>query len=72
MSEVRTVLLGQYLDENAELIVARLDQADIRWYVKRSGSLARMLFAGDWGTYVFVEESRLAEARELADGIAPS
>jgi hypothetical protein len=66
VAQVRTVLLGQFVDENAERIVEQLERAGIGWYVKRSGGLARVLFAGDWGTRIFVEEPRLAEAQSLA------
>jgi hypothetical protein len=66
VADVRTVLLGQFLDENAERIVERLEEAGIRWFVKRSGGVARVLFAGDWGTRIFVEEPRLEQARQLA------
>lgn len=66
MADTNTLLLGQFTDEHAELIVGRLESAGIVWWVKRSGGLARMLFAGDWGVRIFVEESRAAAAAELA------
>jgi hypothetical protein len=62
MADVDTVQLGQFTDENAEAIVERLEMAGITWWVKRSGGLARVLFAGDWGVRVFVDASRAEEA----------
>jgi cell division septation protein DedD len=62
MADVDTVQLGQFTDENAEAIVDRLEMAGITWWVKRSGGLARVLFAGDWGVRVFVDASRAEEA----------
>lgn len=69
MSETRTVELGQYLDERAGAIAARLEDAGIAHWVKRSGGLTRLLSAGDWGTRVFVDADRLEEARLLADEV---
>lgn len=66
MDDLRTVQLGQFTDENAELVVERLEAAGIVWWVKRSGGLARMLSASDWGVRVFVDEQRLGDARALA------
>jgi hypothetical protein len=62
MADVDTVQLGQFTDENAEIIVERLEMAGITWWVKRSGGLTRVLFAGDWGVRVFVDASRADEA----------
>lgn len=66
MSEVSTVLLGQFTDEHAEQLVERLEAAGIVHWIKRSGGLARLLFAGDWGTRIFVEQTRAEDAAELA------
>lgn len=66
MSGVSTVLLGQFTDEHAAELVDRLEAAGIVYWVKRSGALARVLFAGDWGTRVFVEETRAEDAAVLA------
>ncbi|MFU8841258.1 MAG: hypothetical protein ACNA8R_11140 [Nitriliruptoraceae bacterium] len=66
MSATRTVELGQYLDEHAEAIAARLDAAGIVSWAKRSGGLTRLLSAADWGTRLFVDADRLEEARRLA------
>ncbi|MCC5948260.1 MAG: DUF2007 domain-containing protein [Nitriliruptoraceae bacterium] len=61
-----TVLLGQFTDDNAERIVARLEDAGITWWVKSGGRFTRALFAGEWGTRVFVDEARLEQARTIA------
>lgn len=66
MTGTRTVELGQYLDEHAEVIADRLAAADIVHWAKRSGGLTRWLSAGDWGTRLFVDADRLEEARRLA------
>lgn len=66
MSGPRTVELGQYLDEHAEAIAVRLEDADIVHWAKRSGGLTRLLSAGDWGTRLFVDADRLDDARRLA------
>ncbi len=66
---MRTVHLGQYTDEHADAIVAALDQAGIHHWEKRTGRWSRLFFAGDWGTRIFVDADRLAEAEELADRV---
>lgn len=69
MDQVRTELLGQFTHERAELVVAALAEAGIVVWTKRSGALASLLFAGDWGTRVFVDASRRAEAEALASQV---
>ncbi len=63
---VRTVELGQFEDERAEVVAQRLEDVGIVWWSKTSGRLARTLFAGDWGTRIFVDRSRLEEAQRIA------
>lgn len=67
--KVRTVELGQFEDDNAQLIAAALKEAGIVWWSKGSGRFARMLFAGEWGTRLYVDAARLDEARQLAADI---
>lgn len=69
MPATPTVYLGQFTDENAAAIGELLDRAEIVWWAKSSGRLTRMVFAGDWGTRLFVEASRKAEAIELAQRV---
>jgi len=63
---VRTVYLDQFEDDTAGRILEALDRAGIAWHVKCTGRLARTLFVGEWGTRIFVDQERLAEAREIA------
>ena len=69
MAQARTVELGQFTDENAERIAAVLEQAEIPWWHKGSGRFTRLLSAGDWGVRIFVDQARLDEARQLAQGV---
>jgi hypothetical protein len=66
VGDVRTVELGQFTDENAERVAERLEQAGIVWWHKTSGRFTRLISAGDWGTRVYVDATRLDEARRLA------
>jgi uncharacterized LabA/DUF88 family protein len=66
VSDVRTVELGQFTDENADTIAARLEDAGIVWWFKQSGRWGRTLFLGDWGTRLYVDATRLDEAKALA------
>jgi len=65
VAQARTVQLGQFVDENADLIGGRLTAAGIQHWGKRSGGLTRWLSAADWGTRIFVEEARLDEAKRI-------
>lgn len=67
----RSVYLGQFTDENAEKVLAALDDAGIDTRTKSSGAFARLVFAGDWGVRIFVPEERADDASEVARGIAP-
>jgi hypothetical protein len=72
VADVRTTLLGQFTDDHAEVIAERLHGAGIVFWVKVSGRFTRVLFAGDWGVRIFVDEARSEEAvaiaREVTDG----
>jgi hypothetical protein len=68
---VRTTYLGQYTDEHANEIAGLLEDAGIAWYYKQAWGPFRVLFLGDWGTRLFVDEARLDEARELAKRVVP-
>lgn len=63
---VETVYLGQYTWDNANRIAERLEDAGIVWWHKQSGSIMRILSAQDWGVRLFVDKSRLDEARTIA------
>lgn len=72
MSEVRTVQLGQFTDENADAVAEALEAAGITWFFKQSGRWGRTLFLGEWGTRLFVDASRIDEARALAEDVLGS
>lgn len=60
---IKTVQLGQFTDEHANEIAGRLEKAEIVWWYKQPG-----YFSSIWekGTRLFVDESRLEEARLIA------
>jgi Putative prokaryotic signal transducing protein len=64
--KVSTVYLGQYTEAHAEAIVKALEDAGITWWQKGAGRVAKILFAGDWGVRLFVDEKRIDEARAIA------
>jgi hypothetical protein len=63
---MRTVHLGQFTEEHAEAIAARLEAAGITWWAKQHSALVGWLSASDWGARLFVDADRLDEARSLA------
>jgi len=70
--DVRTVHLGEFSAQHADLIAEQLDAHEIVWWSKEPGPLSRI-----WqlGVELFVDRERLAEARELAAAVlqhAPS
>ena len=67
--KVSTVYLGQYTDEHAEAIAGALEEAGIVWWYKRTSRLTRVLFAGDWGVRLFVDERKLDEAKAIAEKV---
>jgi hypothetical protein len=62
--DVRTVHLGEFSWEHADLIAEQLTEHGIVWWSKEPGLLSRV-----WqlGVELFVDRERLDEARELAD-----
>ena len=69
MAGPRTVQLGQFTEENAERVIAALEDAGIVWWHKRHGRFVQLLSAADWGVRVFVEADRLEDARAIARDI---
>jgi hypothetical protein len=65
----RSSYLGQYTDEVANAIAGRLEDAGIAWSYKQAGFLTRIAFVGEWGTRMFVDADRLAEARVIAKNV---
>jgi hypothetical protein len=66
---IRTTYLGQFEHDHAEKIAAGLEEAQIAWYYKQFGWLTKLLFAGDWGVRLFVDVSRIDEARSIVDRV---
>lgn len=71
MPKQRSVYLGQYTDMVANEIAGALHEAGIPWHYKQSGAVGKALFIGEWGTRLYVEASRLEEAREIAGRVEP-
>ncbi len=63
---VSTVHLGQYSRETANEIAGELEAAHIAWWYKEPGWLASVW---EFGVRLFVDESRLDDARQIADRI---
>jgi Putative prokaryotic signal transducing protein len=63
---VSTVHLGQYTNEHANEIAGLLEKAGIAWWFKQPG-----YFSSIWekGTRLFVDETRLDEARAIAERV---
>jgi hypothetical protein len=64
--EVRTVHLGQYTPEHANAIAAELEANGIVWWYKAPGFLSQIW---EHGVRLFVDRSRLDEARAIADRV---
>jgi hypothetical protein len=67
---MKSVYLGQYTDEVANLIAAEFEDASIDWSYKQAGFLTRIFFVGEWGTRLFVDADRLEDARKIADRVS--
>lgn len=63
---VRTVHLGQFTDEHANEIAGKLEEAGIVWWYKQPGYFARLW---ERGTRLFVDDTRLDEARAIAQRV---
>jgi len=68
-ASLRTVYLGQFEHDTAERIAAALEQAGVAWTYKQFGGLTKLLFAGDWGVRLYVDSSRVDEARRLVERV---
>ncbi len=68
-SRVTTVYLGRYTWENANAIAEQLENAGIVWWYKQPGFFSQIWEFG--AVRLFVDRTRLAEAREISDRIAP-
>ena len=64
--DVRTVHLGEFNAQHADLIAEQLEAHGIVWWSKEPGTLSRV-----WqlGVELFVDRERLDEARGLANAV---
>lgn len=65
---VSTVYLGRYTWDHANEIAGELEEAGIVWWYKQPGFLSQ---AWESGVRLFVDRTRLDEARDISDRIAP-
>lgn len=63
---ITTVQLGQYTNEHANEIAGELEAAGIVWWYKQPGWFSQIW---EWGTRLFVDSSRLEEARAIAQRV---
>ena len=63
---VTTVHLGQYTRETANQIAGELEKAGIVWWYKEPGWLSQVW---EYGVRLFVDRTRLSEAKAIADRI---
>jgi len=70
-SSLRTTYLGQFTHEHAEKIAAALEEAGISWTYKQFGRLTKLFFAGEWGVRMFVDATRVEEARTIVSRLNP-
>ncbi|HJP65622.1 MAG TPA: hypothetical protein VKA30_04880 [Actinomycetota bacterium] len=66
---VTTVYLGRYTWEHANEIAGELEGAGIVWWYKQPGFFSQIWEFG--AIRLFVDRTRLDEARAIADRIAP-
>lgn len=64
--KITTTYLGQFSREQANAIAAKLEEASIVWWYKEPGFLS---WVWEWGVRLFVDESRLDEARGMAANV---
>ena len=63
---ITTVHLGQYTRETANEIAGELERAGIVWWYKEPGFFSQIW---EFGVRLFVDRSRLPEARAIAERI---
>ncbi len=61
--DVRTVQLGEFTRDHAELVAAALEEHRIVWWYKEPGYLSQIW---EHGVRLFVDRDRLEEAASLA------
>ncbi len=65
-AKVRTTHLGQFTRESGNEIAGLLEKAEIVWWYKEPGFLSQIW---EHGVRVFVDESRLEEAKTIASEV---
>jgi hypothetical protein len=66
---ITTVHLGQFTRETANAIAGELERAGIVWWYKEPGFLSQIW---EYGVRLFVDRSRLAEARDIVRRVTAS
>ena len=66
MTALKTVHLGQFTDQHANEIAGELEKRGIDWWYKQPGFFSRIW---ERGTRLFVDSSRLEEARSVAQAV---
>jgi hypothetical protein len=64
--DVSTTHLGQYTWEHANAIAGELERAGIVWWYKQPGLISQIW---EHGIRLFVDQTRLEEARTIAEGV---
>jgi hypothetical protein len=67
--DVETTYLGNFAWATANEIAGALEEAGIAWWCKNPGTITRVLFA-EFGVRMFVDKTRLDEARHIARRLA--
>jgi hypothetical protein len=68
--DVRTVYLGQFLGDHAGAIATELDARGIVWWSKEPNGFTRIWDHG--GVHLFVDRTKIDEAKEIAAAVAGS
>ena len=66
MAEINTVHLGQFTNEHANEIAGELEKLGIVWWYKQPGYFSQIW---ERGTRLFVDSTRLEEARAVAQRV---
>jgi hypothetical protein len=64
-----SVHLGRFTDETAQVIADELEAAGIDWTFNQASKITQFFLIGERGTRLFVEASRLEDARAIAERV---
>ena len=53
-----------------DFLLGALEEAGIAWTYKQFGRLTKLFFAGDWGVRMFVDSTRIDEARSIVSRLS--